>query len=221
MKKEIRKRLKGLRTGTFGSPLNKSKEQLIEASKAGTPTETSSQNPTSEKIETEEGDLTQVNLIPTRIEMLTTEIAPKNLVNGLINCGCFASVWRGFELPPYRYSLISQPPQGNILLGEVVNYVENKASTIEGMKTIATHAIRMMPRLRDLNVIRSWAGLLACPPDYLPILGKPYDLENFVMACGWVGSGIGFSAITGKLVSEIIIDGEPSTSIDSLGYPRP
>lgn len=165
----------------------------------------------------------KTNLVPTRIEMLTTEVAPKNLVNGLISCGCFASVWRGFEPPwkPYRYSLISQPPQGNILLGEVVSYVKNKTSTIEGIKTIVTHAIRIMPRLRDLTVIRSWGGLLACLPDYLPIIGKPYDLENFVMACGWVGSGIGFSAITGKLVSEIIIDGEPSTSIDPLGYPRP
>jgi sarcosine oxidase subunit beta len=71
-----------------------------------------------------------------------------------------------------------------------------------------------VPALKDISIIRSFAGLRPYTPDGLPILGEVENLKGFIMAAGHEGDGIALSAITGRIISEIIADGRTSVNID-------
>ena len=73
--------------------------------------------------------------------------------------------------------------------------------------------MRFFPALKDLCFIRTFAGLRPYTPDGLPLIGPVEGLEGFYMAAGHEGDGIALSPITGKLLAEQIVYGEPSYSL--------
>jgi sarcosine oxidase subunit beta len=88
------------------------------------------------------------------------------------------------------------------------------------MTTIAQKAIKFYPALSRLHVIRAYAGVRPYTSDGLPILGKVKELEGFIMAAGHGGDGVALAPITGKLVCDLIVQGEPPISIDELALSR-
>jgi sarcosine oxidase subunit beta len=60
----------------------------------------------------------------------------------------------------------------------------------------------------DTEVQRGWAGIYAVTPDHHPIIEE--TIPGFVNAVGFSGHGFMQSPATGKLVSEIVVDGSPS-----------
>lgn len=60
----------------------------------------------------------------------------------------------------------------------------------------------------ETNVKRGWAGVYAVTPDHHPIIEE--TVPGFVNAVGFSGHGFMQSPATGKLVTEIIVDGGPS-----------
>ena len=71
----------------------------------------------------------------------------------------------------------------------------------------------------DSRVERGWAGLYAVTPDHHPIIGE--TLPGFVTAAGFSGHGFMQAPATGKLVAELIDEGEPSlVDVSSLGADR-
>lgn len=91
----------------------------------------------------------------------------------------------------------------------------------ETIKCIAEGAIRIVPRLRGLNIIRVHAGMRPiCPVDGKPILGKVEDIEGFVLATGLWHTGMSLGPMCGKLISELIRGEEPSISIEEFNFSR-
>ena len=88
------------------------------------------------------------------------------------------------------------------------------------MTTLAQKAITFYPGLSNLHVIRAYAGLRPYTADGLPILGKVEGLEGFIMATGHGGDGVSLGPITGKLVCDLIVLGEPSIPIEGLALSR-
>ena len=70
------------------------------------------------------------------------------------------------------------------------------------------------------RVIRSYANFFPHTEDDLPILGKVDGVEGFIMACGHNGHGIGMGPGSGKLIQELICNGETSISLDELSLSR-
>lgn len=60
----------------------------------------------------------------------------------------------------------------------------------------------------ETRIRRSWAGLYAVTPDHHPIIEE--TLPGFVNVVGFSGHGFMQSPAAGRLVAEIIADGEPS-----------
>jgi D-amino-acid dehydrogenase len=60
------------------------------------------------------------------------------------------------------------------------------------------------------QVLEEWWGWRPMTPDDLPIIGRPYRWRNLVLATGHGMLGITLSAITGRLVSEIV-NGKPAS----------
>ena len=70
-----------------------------------------------------------------------------------------------------------------------------------------------MPHLSGLRFVKTWAGLIDITPDILPVLGEAPGVKGLILATGFSGHGFALGPITGKLISELILDGTPSLSL--------
>jgi sarcosine oxidase subunit beta len=80
--------------------------------------------------------------------------------------------------------------------------------------------VLMVPALRSSNFLRTWAGTLAMTPDHLPIIGPVDGIGGYLLATGFSGHGFCLGPIAGKLLSELVLDGEPSMSLEALSLSR-
>jgi sarcosine oxidase subunit beta len=82
-------------------------------------------------------------------------------------------------------------------------------------------ALGRMPRLADAAFTRAWAGSLDMTPDGNAILGRLPGFDSVFVAAGFSGHGFMHSPATGRLMAELILDGEArSVDIGPLGLER-
>ncbi|MDR7519739.1 MAG: FAD-dependent oxidoreductase [Armatimonadota bacterium] len=102
---------------------------------------------------------------------------------------------------------------GQFILGFTDEWVGfDKRTTMAGMTKIAANAVRKVPAVRHLRVIRSWAGLRPMPKDGLPLIGQLREVPGFYVAVGH--SGITLSPMYGRALSELICDGTTALPIE-------
>jgi sarcosine oxidase subunit beta len=77
--------------------------------------------------------------------------------------------------------------------------------TAETMERAADAATYFGP---DSRVKRGWAGLYAVTPDHHPLLEE--TVPGFVNAVGFSGHGFQHAPATGRIVAELVVDGEAS-----------
>jgi sarcosine oxidase subunit beta len=71
-------------------------------------------------------------------------------------------------------------------------------------------AIERMPLMEKASRASHWAGLYEVTPDAHPIYGKT-DVNGFFLCTGFSGHGFMHGPISGKLMSEFILDGKFSS----------
>lgn len=67
-------------------------------------------------------------------------------------------------------------------------------------------AIERMPLVEKASRVSHWAGLYEVTPDAHPIYGKT-NVEGFLVCTGFSGHGFMHGPVSGKLMSELILDG--------------
>ena len=82
------------------------------------------------------------------------------------------------------------------------------------------HSSAILPRLRDLPLLRTWIGLEALCIDEVPVMGPVPGIDNLTIAAGFSGHGFALSPITGQLIAELLLDGTPSLSLDAFSISR-
>jgi sarcosine oxidase subunit beta len=81
-------------------------------------------------------------------------------------------------------------------------------------------AVSVFPPLEQADVRHRWAGLYEMTPDRHPIIGKA-PVAGLYLANGFSGHGFQHAPIVGKLLAELIIEGEARTvDISSLALER-
>jgi sarcosine oxidase subunit beta len=125
------------------------------------------------------------------------------------------------EMEKYGVALVFEPTEAqNFLIGSSRRFVGLDSSChIEVLRAMAQRAIRFFPVIKDIKIIRSYAGLRPFTPDHLPIISET-EIPGFYVAAGHEGDGIGLSLITGKLISQMICDEPPAISIEPLKLSR-
>ena len=115
-----------------------------------------------------------------------------------------------------------QENTGNRTIGSSRDFVGyNNQVTMPTVKYLAKRVIEFMPRFKDVNCIRTYAGLRPfCYVDGLPILSKVDNAAGFVIATGHAGEGVALAPITGKLISELITENRTSLPIDAFAFSR-
>jgi len=71
-------------------------------------------------------------------------------------------------------------------------------------------AIERMPLVEKASRVSHWAGLYEVTPDAHPIYGRT-NVDGFLVCTGFSGHGFMHGPVSGKLMSELILDGKFST----------
>jgi len=97
----------------------------------------------------------------------------------------------------------------------------NLNTDYEAMTEASENATYRVPVLEKARIARGWAGLYEISPDHHAILGRVPGVEGFVLANGFSGHGFQHSPAVGKVISELIVDGEAATiDVSSLSIER-
>ncbi|SEF14191.1 glycine oxidase [Burkholderia sp. WP9] len=78
----------------------------------------------------------------------------------------------------------------------------------------------LFPHLRNVGVNRAWAGIEAFTDDELPVISASRKASNLCYSFGYSASGFQLGPGCGKLVSELMLDGTPSISLDPFAIDR-
>jgi len=105
---------------------------------------------------------------------------------------------------------ISQTDRGELVIGsEIDPYASySMRSTLHTLEMIADHTLELFPSLRDVCVLRQWAGICDMTPDFSPILGPVPEVKGFVLDVGWGTYGFKAGPVAGKRVAEYIATGK-------------
>jgi sarcosine oxidase subunit beta len=116
-----------------------------------------------------------------------------------------------------------QTPHGSIIMG-LGDPNERKdgdiGSSWQFAREMAQKMTAVVPLLKEVSMIRQWAGLYNMSPDAQPILGEHPQIEGFYMAIGFSGHGFMLAPITSKLIAELILKRKTSLPIDKLEIGR-
>jgi glycine/D-amino acid oxidase-like deaminating enzyme len=149
------------------------------------------------------------NLTPIREHVLVTEQLPPILRPGFETNSC-NEYWR-------------QMRTGEVLIGGFAVADEEMGIGSYSMRVrpnvpplLAALLGRLHPALRDVRVVRAWAGLLDFASLEIPMVGVLPDRDGRPMpggylACGFTGHGLPYAPIMGVLLAELIASGAAQT----------
>ncbi len=126
------------------------------------------------------------------------------------------------ELEKYEVSFVIEPTDANnVLIGSSRNFAGYDISTeMEIIHVIAKRAIRFYPILKDLNCIRTYAGLRPFLADHLPLITQVDEVPGYYIATGHEGDGISMAPTTGRLISELVAGEEPYLDLTPFSFNR-
>lgn len=117
--------------------------------------------------------------------------------------------------------VIEPTPHQNCIVGSCRAFEGyDKSSSIEVIQALAERAVRFIPMLKDVNIIRGYAGLRPYVVDHLPIVCEIEQVPGYYVAAGHEGDGICLAPITGKLVSQLVTGEQTEFNIDKLNFSR-
>lgn len=116
-----------------------------------------------------------------------------------------------------------QTPHGSIIMG-FGDPNEPKGDDIgtswQFAREMAQKMTTVVPLLKEVSMVRQWAGLYNVSPDAQPILGEHPKVGGFYMAIGFSGHGFMLAPVASKLIAELILEGKTSLPIDKLDIGR-
>lgn len=116
-----------------------------------------------------------------------------------------------------------QTPHGSFLMGmgdpdERPGY--SVAPTWAFLEEMTKRVTRILPFLKDVRIIRQWAGLYNMTPDAQPILGPVEEYPNFFQAIGFSGHGFMLAPIVGRLMAQAILGLDVDIDMSKLDLGR-
>jgi sarcosine oxidase subunit beta len=137
-----------------------------------------------------------VPMMPARAEMVVTEPLPLMPLGGVDGNGLYGR----------------QTLRGNLAYGggphEWIEFgeVAGPPSATPLMTHLAGRLARLFPRAGHARIIRSWAGIIENTPDGRPIIDRPADPGNVVLAT-LSSIGFGLSPASGHAIADLVMTG--------------
>jgi glycine oxidase len=116
-----------------------------------------------------------------------------------------------FDAPPLPHIMLQKDlyliprRDGHLLVGSTLEDAGFDKSTTEEARTmLLRRAIGLLPALRDMPVIRHWAGLRPGSPDNIPTIGRHPNLPNLYINSGHFRYGITMSPASVEVLLNVI-----------------
>ncbi|WP_281680085.1 NAD(P)/FAD-dependent oxidoreductase [Synergistes jonesii] len=116
---------------------------------------------------------------------------------------------------------IQQRPHGSIIAGESpssdirLGYTSN----VNSIASIARTVLKLLPRAKNIRVVRQWAGHYDMTPDSAPILGET-DVKHFWHATGFSGHGFMLAPVAGQIMTALLNGDKPPFDPTIMDYKR-
>lgn len=116
---------------------------------------------------------------------------------------------------------VSQTARGELVFGASVDPFSSYSTrgSLEFATGLAQHVLALMPSLKQLRVLRQWAGLCDLTPDFAPIIGVT-PVEGFIVDVGWGTYGFKAGPVAGEVVAQLVATGKVPELIRSFGLDR-
>ncbi len=88
------------------------------------------------------------------------------------------------------------------------------------MALSAQTVVEVFPLMRDVRVARSWCGIEGVMPDQLPVIGPSPAADGVFHAFGFSAHGFALGPIVGRLMAELVLDGQASLPIEPFAIER-
>jgi glycine oxidase len=95
-----------------------------------------------------------------------------------------------------------------------------KHTTKRGLAGLRAMAAKLVPSLRRADVASAWAGLRPGSEDGWPVIGRLPGQENVYVATGHFRNGILLAPATGKLVTQMVLEGGTEMDVTAFGAER-
>ncbi|MFB7643240.1 NAD(P)/FAD-dependent oxidoreductase [Streptomyces sp. NPDC056084] len=117
--------------------------------------------------------------------------------------------------------VVEGTPAGPVLIGasrERVGF--DRTLSVPALRRLAAGATALFPVLAGVRVIRTYAGFRPYLPDHLPAIGADPRVPGLLHACGHEGAGIGLAPVTGRIIAECLVGGQPPLDISPFDPAR-
>lgn len=152
----------------------------------------------------------RIPIVPRQGVLLVTEERP-GLIRRSITEGAYMTLrGKGTPADPRPKPVFVAEPtfRGNILIGSSRRFVGLDDSVEPQLLfDIAKRATMFVSELKNVRIIRSFAGLRPWTPDGYPLVGAVEDVDGYVLAAGHEGEGIALAPITADIVVQSILGG--------------
>lgn len=111
---------------------------------------------------------------------------------------------------------------GEHIIGSTVEYVGfDKCVTVEGIAGLLGDSTRLVPALREAEMVSSYGCLRPASADGLPLFGRVPATPGLVVATGHFRNGILLAPITGALIADLIVHGRTAIPLAPFRPDRP
>jgi len=119
---------------------------------------------------------------------------------------------------------LRQIPRGNVILGGGHGESDPAVPWSRPLPEVALeameHAVRLVPALAGVQVIRSWTGIDGKMPDGIPVIGPSRTTPGLFHAFGFSGHGFQLGPAIGAILSELVLDGRTDTPLEAFRIDR-
>jgi glycine/D-amino acid oxidase-like deaminating enzyme len=87
--------------------------------------------------------------------------------------------------------------------------VLNPAPSPRALQELRVGLVRRLPKLADVPIEATWAGMIDVTPDVVPVIDAVADYPGLYLATGFSGHGFGIGPGAGRVVAEMVL-GQPA-----------
>lgn len=155
-------------------------------------------------------------------QMLNLEIPTKPDRHQILITEPLAPVFETMVISFQTGIYVQQVPHGSFILGigENEESSHNIKSSWQFLEHITHILLEILPFMRDVRIVRQWAGSYVKTPDAAPILGEHPAQPGFFIAVGFSGHGFMLAPMTARVTAQIIAGVKPDLDISPLFIER-
>lgn len=132
----------------------------------------------------------------------------------------------GISTPDKAESVyIRQIPRGNIIIGGSTrgpSYLDKVRAYVLPQNTVTQlqKVQKLIPKMANLKIIRTWSGIEGYMPDNQPVLGPSEQISGLYYGFGFSGAGFQIGPGVGDTLAELIDTGTTEISLKEYGVTR-